>query len=273
MPLISDAALDSLVPRLIEIRHDIHRHPELGFEEHRTQALVMDWLRECGLEPRTMVGTGVLADLPATAGRVNPKTVALRADMDCLPIHEHTPLPYRSLTAGQSHKCGHDGHTTILMGVAQALASVRDRLPVNVRLIFQPAEEGVDGGGATRMVDAGALQGVDEVYGLHNWPGYPSGQLRVRPGITMAEVSDFDFKVTGRGGHASQPQLCRDPVLAASALVVALHAMMSRCVGAGGGAVLSVCQVQAGEARNAIPDVVELAGRVVDGRTDPRLVG
>ena len=255
------AEIEGLAPRLKEIRHDIHRHPELGFEEHRTQALVRDWLASHGYAPRTSAETGVVADLhPDRHGR--GPTIALRADLDCLPIDETTDLPYRSQHPGRSHKCGHDGHTAVLLGVASLLAKHRDAIKGNVRLLFQPAEEGVRGGGARLMVAEGALDGVDEVYGLHNWPGYRRGEVRVKAGALMAQTHELLIEVVGVGGHGSQPQLCRDPILAASHLVTALQTIVARGLGSDGGAVVSVCRFHAGTADNIIPSRAELGGTI-----------
>jgi amidohydrolase len=270
----TDAEVEALVPELREIRHDLHQHPELGFAEHRTQARVRAWLLAHGYAPRDCAGTGLVADLhPGRAG----ECIALRADLDCLPMPETTPLPYRSVHEGRAHKCGHDGHTTILLGVAALLARHRDRVPGNVRLLFQPAEEGVDGGGARVMVAEGALQGVDEVYGLHSWPAFPRGELRVIAGATMARTRELDIHVVGKGGHGSQPQVCRDPIVAAAYLVTALQTVVSRGLGSDGGAVVSICRFAAGSTHNVIPTRAELGGTVrsfdpaVDQRTVERI--
>ncbi|NVB39430.1 amidohydrolase [Pseudenhygromyxa sp. WMMC2535] len=250
-----------LEPTLVEIRRDIHKHPELGFEELRTQRLVKGWLSQLGYEPRESAKTGLIADLrPELQGRA--PTIALRADLDCLPMPEHTDLPWRSVHDGRAHKCGHDGHTAILLGTAAILARYREQIAGNVRLLFQPAEEGVDGGGAKVMIAEGALDGVSEVYGLHNWPGYPSGQLRVIAGPTMAQVHTFEITVRGRGGHGSQPQDCRDPIVAGAALVGALQTVVSRGLGAAGGAVLSVCSFESGTTSNVIPEFARMTGTI-----------
>jgi amidohydrolase len=251
-----------LAERLTEVRHDLHRHPELGFEERRTQRVVLDTLAGLGLQPRSCAGTGAIVDIGSTAGP--RRTLALRADLDALPIHETTRLPYRSVHDGVAHKCGHDGHTTILLGIAHLLRERSDWLRergARIRLLFQPAEEGVRGGGARVMVAEGALEGVDEVYGLHNWPAFPFGTVRVRAGPVMARTAEFEIEVRGRGGHGSQPQACRDPIVAASALVSALQTIASRNLGAAEPPiVLSVCTFHAGEAVNAIPETAQLAG-------------
>ena len=247
-----------LLPELIRVRHDIHKHPELGFAEHRTQELVMAWLRERGYEPRAIAGTGVVADLHPSGDPI----VALRCDLDALPIHETTELPYRSVHDGVSHKCGHDGHTTILLGVAALLAERRDSIPVDVRLLFQPAEEGVRGGGARVMVEEGAVTGVGQVYGLHNWPGFPKGVVRVKAGPVMAEVDNICLTIRGKGGHASQPQVCRDPIVAGAQIVTALQTVVSRGVGALESGVVSIGSFQAGHAYNVIPGSAQLLGTI-----------
>lgn len=250
-----------LVPRLTALRQDLHRHPELGFEEVRTQGIVMEWLRELGFEPRKCASTGVVADLrPDRSDQA--RTLALRADLDCLPMPETTDLPYRSVHEGRAHKCGHDGHTSILLGVASVLARGREEAPANIRLLFQPAEEGVRGGGARVMVEEGALSGVGEVYGLHNWPGYPRGEVRVRAGATMAQVHTFEIVIVGVGGHGSQPQLCKDPIVAGSHLVSALQTIVARELGYEGGAVVSVTAFLAGTTVNVIPATARLLGTI-----------
>jgi len=250
--------LTAAMPELVAVRHDIHRHPELGFDEHRTQGLVMNWLSARGFAPRTCAGTGVVADL--NPGR--PTRLALRADLDALPIQEDLDIPYRSVHSGVSHKCGHDGHTTILLGVAQVLAERREDIDVNVRLVFQPDEEGVDGGGAKVMIRDGVLDGVPEIYGLHNWPGFPKGTLRVSPGATMAAVDTIDLVLQGRGGHGAQPQTCRDPIVAGAQIVSAVQTVISRGVSALEQAVVSFGSFHAGEANNVIPSTAQLTGSI-----------
>lgn len=253
--------IETLMPTLTGIRRDIHKHPELGFEEVRTQRLIKGWLSQLGYEPRECARTGLIADLRPDLHE-HERTIALRADIDCLPMTEHTELDWRSIHDGRAHKCGHDGHTAILLGTAAILARHRERIGGNVRLVFQPAEEGVEGGGAKVMVAEGALEGVDEIYGLHNWPGYPRGELRTVPGPIMAQVSTFEITVRGLGGHASQPQDCRDPIVAAAALITSLQTVVSRGLGSAGGAVLSVCTFESGEAHNVIPDFARLTGTI-----------
>ncbi len=217
------------------------------------------WLEGLGYQPRDCAKTGLVADIE---GSEPGRCVALRADLDALPMQEHTPLDWRSVHEGVAHKCGHDGHTTILLGVAALLARHRAELRGRVRLIFQPAEEGVDGGGAKVMVDEGALEGVDEVYGLHNWPGFSRGRLHVCAGPVMAQVFEFETEIRGRGGHASQPQVCRDPIVAGAALVMALQTLVSRTLGSHEAAILSVGTFHAGEANNVIPGAARLSGTI-----------
>jgi amidohydrolase len=253
--------IDALTPTLTDIRRDIHKHPELGFEEERTQRLIRSWLTQLGYVARDCARTGLVADLrPELVGQV--PCIALRADIDCLPMTERTELDWRSIHDGRAHKCGHDGHTAILLGTAAVLARYRDQIQGNVRLLFQPAEEGVDGGGAKVMVAEGALDGVDEVYGLHNWPGYPRGELRVVSGPIMAQVHTFEITVRGKGGHGSQPQVCRDPIVAGAALVGALQTIVSRGLSSAGGAVLSVCSFEAGTTNNVIPEFARMTGTI-----------
>ncbi len=250
--------LAALLPELVALRRDLHRHPELGFEEHRTQAVARAFLEARGLAPRASAGTGLVVDVGPARG----PAIALRADLDALPIEERTPLPHRSVHPGRAHKCGHDGHTAILLGVGALLAVARDRLPGRVRLLFQPAEEGVRGGGARVMLAEGALEGVDEVYGLHGWPPFPAGEVRVRPGPVMAQVHRFEVELVGVGGHGSAPEACVDPVVAGAQLVVALQSIVSRGLGHRGGAVLSVCTFHAGETDNVIPERARLGGTI-----------
>jgi amidohydrolase len=221
--------------------------------------VVREWLERHGYEPRYCAGTGLVADLrPKGPGR----TIALRADLDALPMEETTDLPYRSMHSGRAHKCGHDGHTALLMGAAAILANHRDDLAGNVRLLFQPAEEGVRGGGARVMIEEGVLEGVDEVYGLHTWPGWPKGELRTAAGPIMARVDTFKIHVHGKGGHGSQPELCRDPITAGCYLVGLFRSAVPPATGGERGAVVSVCSFNSGTADNVIPDVAELGGTI-----------
>ena len=256
---MSDHRLDALVrPHLdwlVAFRRDLHRHPELRFEERRTAARVEEALRELGLETRRLAGTGVVADLGGAGG-----AIALRGDMDGLPLQEENKFEHRSTADGRMHACGHDGHTTILLGTAIALAGARDRLKGRVRFLFQPAEEG--GAGARKMAEEGALEGVDRVFGVHNWPVFPVGTMGVRAGPMMAAAALFEMKVVGKGGHGSQPQEAKDPILAAAHLVAQAQSLVSRETHPLRPAVVTFGTIHGGTATNIIPDFVTLSGTI-----------
>jgi len=250
-------ALSVISDDLIALRHDIHRWPEPGFEEVRTQAALRAALTAAGLAPRDCAGTGLIVDIGSGSG----PAIALRADIDGLRMTEANPdLPYRSERDGFAHMCGHDGHAATLVGAGRLLAGVADRLPGRIRLLFQPAEEGP--GGAPVMIEQGCLEGIDEVYGMHNWPTIPLGGLRTIAGPCMAAVSEFAIEIRGKGVHASQPQDGRDPVLAAAHVVTALQSIVSRSIHYQDRAVVSVTTIHGGEAFNVIPDTVTLGGTI-----------
>ena len=244
---------------LKEWRHDIHAHPELGFEEERTSAFVAQKLAEFGCEVFRGIGkTGVVGRL--RAGN-SPRAIGLRADMDALPIEEATNLPYRSQNHGRMHACGHDGHTTMLLGAARYLAETRN-FDGTVHLIFQPAEEGLGGGAA--MVADGLFDRFpcDAIFGMHNRPGLAVGKFQIRTGSMMAGGAYFDIAITGRGAHGARPEAGIDPVVAASHIAVALQTIVSRNVRPIDTAVVSVTQVHAGEAYNVIPERAVMRGTV-----------
>lgn len=242
---------------LVQIRRDLHRHPELGFQEERTAKTVMAHLIDMGLTPQRYAGTGVVADIDS--GRPGP-LIALRADMDALPIQETTGLPYASQVQGVSHACGHDVHTTVLLGAAELLCTEKDRWRGRVRLLFQPAEESI--GAASLLVEQGALTGVQAIFGLHNEPALAAGHIAVDAGPNMAAADRFSIMVTGKGGHAASPHLTNDPVVAAAAVVLALQTAVSRVTSPLQPLVVSVTQCHAGTAFNVIPDKAELNGTV-----------
>ena len=249
---------DLLAP-LIALRHDLHAHPELGYAEHRTAALVTRELLALGLDVTTGIGgTGVVGTLRHGG---SARRIALRADMDALPITEDTGLPYASRTAGIFHGCGHDGHTTMLLGAARHLARTR-RFDGTVVFVFQPAEEGR--AGARAMIADGLFERfpADEIYALHNWPDLPVGQARTRPGPIMAAADRFDIRVEGRGGHAAQPHNTPDAVLAASQLVAQLNTIVARRISPSASAVLSVTRIEGGSSHNVLPALVQLTGTV-----------
>ncbi len=257
----------------IAIRHDLHTHPELGYQEVRTSGVVQRELGALGIQfvPGLAQGTGVLGYLPAT--RPDAPTVALRADMDALPIEENTGLPYRSSKPGVMHACGHDGHTAILLTVAKTLSKLADR-PNNVLFVFQPAEEG--GAGGKRMCEDGVLQGkvlgnkADIIYGLHGSPGYHVGSVSTRTGPLMAAASEFSVRVKGKGAHAAYPHYGIDPIVAGAHIVTALQTIASRTVGPLDSVVVTVGEFKAGVAHNVIPDEALLRGtlRTLRAETD-----
>jgi amidohydrolase len=220
-----------LLPEITAWRRDIHAHPEILFETHRTAALVAEKLREFGCdEVATGIGrTGVVGVIRGRNGGGGGRTVGLRADMDALPILEATGLPYSSTVPGAMHACGHDGHTAMLLGAAKYLAETRNFEGTCV-VIFQPAEEG--GGGGRVMVEEGLMErfGIDEVYGMHNWPGIPVGRFAIRPGPFFAAADLLEIEITGRGGHAAKPHQTIDATVVASHVVLALQTIVSRNV-------------------------------------------
>ncbi|MFA9441824.1 M20 aminoacylase family protein [Uliginosibacterium sp. sgz301328] len=255
MSIIADIA--ARADALTAIRRDIHAHPELAFEEHRTAALVADELERCGIETHRGVGrTGVVGVL---RGRNPGRCIGLRADMDALPIHEINEFAHRSRHDGCMHACGHDGHTTMLLGAAQYLAATRN-FDGTVVFVFQPAEEGE--GGAPAMIEDDFFERfpVDAIFGMHNWPGMPAGSFGVTPGAVMAATDRFDIVVRGRGAHAAMPHLGVDPVQAGAQLVVAAQSIVSRTVDPLEAMVVSITQFHAGEAYNAIPTEAHLSG-------------
>jgi len=259
---MSQSALDrarSYQTELVEIRHDIHAHPELGLQEFRTADIVAKKLEEWGLEVHRGVGvTGVVGVLRNGNGQAS---VGLRADMDALPILEATELPYASQHEGRMHACGHDGHTTMLLGAAKYLAETRN-FNGTVNFIFQPAEEGV--GGALAMLKDGLFERFpcNAVFGMHNRPGLPVGKYITGPGARAAGGAFFDITITGKGAHGAHPQQSIDPVLVACHLGTALQSIVSRNVSARDTAVLSITRIQSGDAYNVIPQSAVMAGTV-----------
>jgi amidohydrolase len=248
------------VRQMIDTRRDLHAHPELAFEEVRTSKLVADRLRAYGLEPRTGIGkTGVVAI--AQGGRAG-KTVLLRADMDALPIQEDNDVPYRSSNAGRMHACGHDCHTSILLGIAKQIAANRSSLPGKTVLCFQPAEE--TGGGANSMIEDGVLKDPkpDAAFGVHVWQELDVGKVGVTVGPMLAAVDEFEVTITGKGTHAAAPHYGIDPILCMAHVVTALQAIASREVDPLLQAVVSVTQIKAGTAFNIIPDNAWMNGTV-----------
>ncbi|WP_132980507.1 MULTISPECIES: M20 aminoacylase family protein [unclassified Pigmentiphaga] len=245
----------AIEPEMVALRRHIHAHPELAFEEFGTSDLVAERLAAWGYEvDRGLGGTGVVGTLASGRGG---RRLGLRADMDALPIHERTGLPYASTRPGKMHACGHDGHTAILLAAARHLAETRG-FDGTLHVIFQPAEEGL--GGGRKMVEDGLFERFpcDAVFALHNMPGYPAGKFGFMSGSFMASSDTVILTVRGRGGHGSSPHLASDPVVAAAHIVLALQTIVSRNVDPRDMAVVSVGAIHAGDAPNVIPDSVEL---------------
>ena len=247
------------LPFLSNFRRDLHRHPELRFEEHRTAAAVAEALQQAGYTVRQgMGGTGIVASLK---GSTSGPGMVLRADMDALPIHEKNDFSHSSTCSGRMHACGHDGHTTMLLGAALLMKTLAAP-PRDVHFVFQPGEEG--GAGARKMIDDGLFDefSTAAVFGMHNWPDLPAGQFGLRVGPIMAAGLRFRIHVHGRGGHAAQPQLGIDPIPIACAIVQQFQTLVARHKSAVDPAVISVCMFNAGSTDNVIPDNVELGGTV-----------
>ena len=249
--------LPAILARAIAIRHDLHRHPELTWQERRTAAVVRDELTRLGIPWTPCAEHGTIGRL--AAGHPG-RHVALRADLDALPIHELTGCAHRSTIAGHMHACGHDGHTACLLGAAAWLKAHEAALPGPVTLLFQPAEEG--GHGARRMVEEGCLSGIDAVFGFHNWSGLPAGHYACPDGPIMAANGEWTALITGRGGHAASPHDCIDPVLTGAHFTVLAQQLVSRQTAPQEAAVVSVTMFHAGTADNVIPDSAELTGTV-----------
>lgn len=256
LPLIADSK-----DEMLAIFRDLHAHPEIGFTEERTSAVVAEKLREYGVdEVHTGLGkTGVVALIHGK--RVGNRRIGLRADMDALPIHEISGVDYSSKNDGVMHACGHDGHTTMLLGAAKHLAATRDFDGTAV-LVFQPAEEGF--GGARQMIADGLFEQFpcDEIYGMHNWPSGELGHVGICKGTAMAGAAFIDIKVTGKGSHAAQPSQGRDALIIAASLAVEFQTILSRNVPPLDTCVLSITQMHAGSAYNVVPEVATLAGTI-----------
>jgi amidohydrolase len=260
--------IDAELASLVALRHDLHAHPELSYQENRTSQVVQRELSALGIDFKAGLGrgTGVLGYLPATS-TTSRGAVALRADMDALPIEEKTGKAYASCTKGVMHACGHDGHTTILLGAARVLSKLARPRPV--ALVFQPAEEG--GGGADVMCKEGVLAGegkgglgapVETIFGLHGWPNFELNKVASKAGPLLAATDDFVVTVKGVGGHAAYPQFTKDPILASAQIITALQSIVSRNIAPLDSVVVSVGAINAGTADNIIPDSVRFIGTV-----------
>ena len=260
MPIVNRIA--ALHGDITEWRHDLHAHPELLYDVHRTAAAVAEKLKSFGCdEVVTGIGrTGVVGVIRGNKPASGPfKTIGMRADMDALPIMEATNLPYKSTTPGKMHACGHDGHTAMLLGAARYLAETRNFAGTAV-VIFQPAEEG--GAGGKAMIQDGLMDrfGIEEVYGMHNYPGLPVGEFAIRPGPLMAAADHLTIDIEGVGGHAARPHLSVDTVLVGAQIINQLQSIVARNVDPLHSAVVSICMFHAGNADNVIPQTAQLNG-------------
>ena len=252
-PVLPEVA--AIATDMLALRHDLHAHPELAYQEHRTGDIVAAKLAAWGYEVHRGLGdTGVVGTLRCGDG----KRLGIRADMDALPIHETTGLPYASQHAGKMHACGHDGHTATLLAAAQVLATQKDQLQGTLHLIFQPAEEGH--GGAKKMVEQGLFElfPCDALYAFHNEPGYPAGHFGFRSGVMYSSSDTAIITIRGKGGHGAMPHVAVDPIVVASHLVLALQTIRSREVDPNDMAVVTIGAIHAGDAPNVIPETCEL---------------
>jgi amidohydrolase len=246
-------------PDYIAIRHHLHAHPELSYQEYQTSAFVQEQLRETGISFEVMAGTGVVGMIKGK--NAGSRVVALRADMDALPIKEENDVPYKSKNEGVMHACGHDVHTTVLLGAARILQELKDEWEGSVKLIFQPGEER-NPGGASLMIKEGVLKNPEPqaIFGLHVHPGLEIGKLSFRGGMVMASADELYITIRGKGGHAAAPHLTVDTILVASQLIVALQQIISRNRNPLSPSVLSITSVQGGHTTNVIPSEVKLMG-------------
>jgi hippurate hydrolase len=256
MPIVNRVA--DLHAEITAWRQDIHAHPELRYEENRTAALVAEKLKSFGCD-EVVPGIGQTGVVGVIRGRKAGRAVALRADMDALPLEEETGLPYKSTVPGKMHACGHDGHTAMLLGAAKYLAETRNFAGTAI-VIFQPAEEG--GAGALAMMKDGLISrfGIEEVYGMHNYPGLPLGQFGIRPGAMMASADHIMIELEGKGGHAARPHLSIDTILVGAQIINQLQSIVARNVDPLDAAVVSICMFQAGHTDNVIPQHALLRG-------------
>src|SRR5450631_1090590 len=258
MPIVNRVA--DLHNEIADWRHDLHAHPELLFDVHRTAGMVAERLKSFGCD-QVVTGIGQTGVVGVIHGRkgTGRKVVGLRADMDALPIQEANELPYKSTVPGKMHACGHDGHTAMLLGAARYLAETRNFAGTAV-VIFQPAEEG--GAGGKAMVQDGLMERfrIEEVYGMHNYPGLPVGQFAIRPGALMASADRLTIQIEGHGGHAARPHLTIDSVLVGAQMINQIQSIVARNVDPLQSAVISICMFQAGSTDNVIPQTAFLRG-------------
>ena len=257
-PEVLDDLVGEMLPDAIDLRREIHRHPELGIDNPDTQRRILEALAGLGLELTT--GTGISSVVADLVGARPGPTILLRADTDALPMTEESGEPFSSTVEGRAHACGHDAHVAMLVGAARILSEHRDELAGRVRFIFQPGEEG--DGGARIMIDEGVTDGVDAAFALHISPNIPVGYVACRPGPIMASTDDFLVRVKGKGGHASTPHFGNDPIPVACEMVTALQTMVTRRIDAFNPAVVTVAKISAGSTFNVIPESAELLGTI-----------
>ena len=244
---------------IVKMRRDFHKHPETGFEETRTSSVIAEELKRLGLYVQTGIAkTGVVGTLEVDGAS---STVAFRADMDALPITEENSLEFKSQNEGVSHACGHDANMAMLLGAVKLMEQLKGKLKRNVKFIFQPCEE-QHPGGAKMMVEEGVLKNVDEIYGLHIEPNIQSGIFGLRAGSTMAATDRIVITIIGKGGHASTPHLCVDPIVIAAEVILAIQSIVSRKINPLSPCVISLCQISGGTSFNVIPDRVKIIGTV-----------
>ena len=264
----------NIIPEVMTWRHELHAHPELGYEEKWTSDFIVTKLESFGIEVHRGLGktgvVGVLKGLKANQGGGGNKAIGLRADIDALPMTEENNFSYKSKFNGCMHACGHDGHTAMLLGAAKIL-SLNNDFDGTVYFIFQPAEEG--GGGGLAMIEDGLFEQfpMDSVWGMHNWPGMDEGSVAVHKGSVMAAADRFEVTVNGNGGHAAMPQATNDPVLATTAIVQALQQIVSRKQNPLDAVVVSVTQINAGSGFNIIPQVTDFIGTIRTVNPDTRI--
>lgn len=244
--------------KIIELRRVLHEHPEIAHKEYETQKILLEYLEPLGLEIKKIAGTGIVATIKG----IGEKTVALRADMDGLPIREENDIPFKSLNDGFMHACGHDNHMSMVYGAALVLNDMKDKINGNVKLLFQPAEEEGTIGGAKPMIEEGALENVNYILGMHVWPELQEGILGLRSGPFFAAADTIIIEIIGKGGHGAKPNLAVDPIMVSSKVIDALHTISSREIDPLEPFVITIGSIKGGTAHNIIPEKVELLGTV-----------
>ncbi|MGC8565512.1 MAG: M20 metallopeptidase family protein [Thermoplasmata archaeon] len=244
--------------KIIELRRVLHQHPEIAHKEYETQKILMEYLEPLGLEIKKIAGTGIVATIKGKG----EKTVALRADMDGLPIREENDIPFKSLNDGFMHACGHDNHMSMVYGATLVLNDMKDKIKGNVKLLFQPAEEEGTIGGAKPMIEEGALENVNYILGMHVWPELQEGILGLRSGPFFAAADTIRIEIIGKGGHGAKPDLAVDSIMVSSKVIEALHTISSREIDPLEPFVITIGSIKGGTAHNIIPEKVELLGTV-----------